>query len=89
MISKKLRKMGEERGFVTANGICYGEVNGYTVTLYEDGNYKNVVITAGVDQTAYQNLMANEKQIRDTYSILLHVQSTYVIAQFAGISANP
>lgn len=89
MISKKLRKMGEARGFVTSNGICYGDVNGYTITLDENSSYKNVVITAGIDQTAYQNIMANEKQIRDTYRILLHVQPTFVVAQFAGLGAKP
>ncbi len=82
MISKKFRKMGEARGFVTAKGICYGEVNGYTVTLSEENSFRYVCINAAVTEMVHQNLIANEQQIRDTYKINMEYHSTCVIASF-------
>lgn len=90
MIRKQFRKFGEARGFYTSNGICYGESGGYTVTLDEDfGNgCREVYFTVTMEQEVFDKLVADTRELENTYGMVMGVRPTCIYAKFTGKKAK-
>ncbi|MBQ8514813.1 MAG: hypothetical protein IJ496_05390 [Ruminococcus sp.] len=90
MIRKQFRKFGEARGFVTSNGICYGESGGYTVTLEEEFSTgcREVYFTVTMEQEAYDKIVAAARELQNTYGMVMNIQPTCIYAKFTGKKAK-
>ncbi len=83
MIGTKYKTFGVQRGFKVSNGICYGILNGFVVTLSEGSGFKDMYISACVDQEAYDRIMADAKDLKKKYKLnALEVTEKYILIRF-------
>lgn len=69
MIGSAYKKFAVGRGLKCSNGIGYGELNGFMVTLSEGGGYKEIYISAKCDQDTCGRLMAESDALKKKYKL--------------------
>lgn len=83
MIGSAYKKFAAERGLKCSNGICYGELNGFMVTLSEGRGYKDIYISAQCGQDTCGRLMAEADVLKKKYKLnAFEVNSKFVYIAF-------
>lgn len=83
MISKAYRKLCTAIGLKFVNGVCCGELCGYTVTLSDGGGFKDIYISAYTDGNAFENLSSAADSFRKKYKLnAFEVKPDFIYIRF-------
>lgn len=83
MLSSAYKKFASVKGLKCSKGICYGELNGFIVTLSEGAGYKEIYISASVNEESMQRISSETENFKKNYKLnTFEVNSKFIHVAF-------